>query len=104
MPPYQSLTAFRPFLRAFLAALACCVVLVAGCASEPGINWEERYLVYNYADAVRDYGEPAACSGEPGGGRVCSWKTGGAFEYRDQMVMKFDAADLLVSYRTAKIR
>jgi len=102
--PSVHLPLHRLVLRACGLALllACC--LGAGCASEPGINWEERYAVYTYADAVRDYGEPAACAGEPEGGRVCSWKVGGAFQYRDQMVMKFDAADRLESFRTAKIR
>ncbi|GAB7082155.1 hypothetical protein [Megalodesulfovibrio paquesii] len=92
-------------LRAvFLAVALSCAALAAGCGSTPEIDWTQRYNVYTYDDAVRDYGEPTACAGEENGGRICSWKVSGSFHYRDQTVMKFDAMGRLLEHRLAKIR
>lgn len=84
--------------------LASTLYLAACGGGPPPIDWEARQQTYSYTDAVADYGEPRGCTPEATGGRICSWEVGGIFTYADQLVLKFDAAGLLVSQRTAKIQ
>lgn len=98
------LTQWNAIRAAVLISALLCLGLAAGCAGSTEINWEERYNVYSYDNVVKEYGEPTSCADDVNNGRICSWKVDGSFNYRDQMVMKFDAGGRLTQYRQAKIR
>ena len=60
------------FIRFVLwpALLAC---LLAGCATGPGINWNERIGKYTYDQAVKELGAPEKSAKEGDGAVAAEW-------------------------------
>lgn len=50
--------------------MAC---LLAGCGTEPGINWNERVGKYTYDQSVQDLGTPDKSSKQSDGTVVAEW-------------------------------
>ncbi len=55
-------------------------MLIAGCAGKE-INWEARRGQYTYAEAVKQYGEPAQVETLPTGGKTGYWSLSDAQSY-----------------------
>jgi hypothetical protein len=49
------------------------VLLAAGCASRPEIDWASRVGHYTYDDAVREFGPPDKTAELSDGSRVAEW-------------------------------
>jgi hypothetical protein len=61
------------FLRAMTLVLAGCLVVFAGCATAPKIDWNSRVGIYTFDDAVKDYGPPDKSATLADGTEVCEW-------------------------------
>ena len=57
------------------------LLLFAGCATTPKINWQARVGVYTYDQAVRDYGPPDKQAKLQDGTVVAEWITAHGYAY-----------------------
>lgn len=55
-----------------LAGMAV-VILAAGCATPPSVNWDERVGTYSWQDALAELGQPTLVTNMEGGVKVAEW-------------------------------
>src|SRR5213595_3535594 len=65
--------------------LAMLLVLNAGCASKPKVDWNQRVGNYTYDDAVRELGPPVGSTKLQDGTTVAEW----FLKYGSQMTFGF---------------
>lgn len=71
----------RGFTGQLLTGLLAALLLVAGCATGPKIDWQARVGVYPYDQAVMDYGPPDKQAKLTNGTVVADWITAHGYGY-----------------------